>query len=134
MRRRVVARSPALRAACCATLAWRSTWRASSRSAAPAVVRATLRWLRLKSLTPSSCSSLRTCSLTAGCATCRRSAALRKCSSSATATKYLRCRSSTPGLLANSPGAGLDRHGLLGVGAAAPDLDDLRREHVDLPG
>jgi hypothetical protein len=40
---------------------------------------------------------LATCSLTAGCATCRRSAALRKCRSSATATKYLRCRSSTAG-------------------------------------
>jgi hypothetical protein len=38
MRSRVVARSPALRAACCATSACRSTCRASSSRAAPATV------------------------------------------------------------------------------------------------
>src|SRR4051794_13152416 len=62
--------------------------------AVPDSVMESLRCVRLKSRTPSSSSSLRICSLTAGCATCRRSAARRKCSSSATATKYLRWRSS----------------------------------------
>jgi hypothetical protein len=93
-RSRVVALSRALRAAIRATSAWCRTRRASSSSAVPASVRETLRCVRLNSRTPSSSSSLRTCSLTAGCATCRRSAARRKCSSSATATKYLKCRSS----------------------------------------
>src|SRR4051812_20492280 len=68
--------------------------RDSSSITLPASVSDTLRCVRSRRRTPSSSSSLRICSLTAGCATCRRSAARRKCSSSATATKYLRWRSS----------------------------------------
>src|SRR5918996_3597060 len=94
MRRELVTRSRALRAASRAASACSSTRRASLRNTAPASVRETLRWVRFRSRTPSSSSSLRTCSLTAGWATCSRSAARRKCNSSATATKYLRCRSS----------------------------------------
>jgi hypothetical protein len=72
-----------------------STRRASASRAVPASVRDTVRLVRFKSRTPSSVSSLRLCSLTVGWATCSRSAARLKCSSYATATKYLRCRSST---------------------------------------
>ena len=67
-----------------------STRRASASRAAPASVSDTFRLVRFSRLTSSSSSSLRTCSLTAGCATCSRL----KCSSSATATKYLSWRSS----------------------------------------
>ena len=59
-------RSLALRAASRAASAWRSTRCASGSSAAPASVRATLRCVRSNSRTPSSSSSLRTCSETAG--------------------------------------------------------------------
>src|SRR5215216_238594 len=97
MRSRVPAARWALRAASCATSAWWRTRRASTSRALPGSVSDTLRWVRSKSRTPSSASSLRICSLTAGCATNSRSAARRKWSSSATATKYLRCRSSMDG-------------------------------------
>src|SRR5919106_1419936 len=94
-------------ASCC------STRRASSSMAFPASVSETLRWVRSKSFTPSSSSSLRICSLTAGCATWRRSAARRKCSSSATATKYLRWRSSMSVFLRES-GVGGGRFAIYG--------------------
>src|SRR4051812_29167395 len=103
MRSLLVARSRAPRTASRATSAWCSTRRASVSSAAPASVIDTLLCVRFSNRTPSSSSSLRICSLTAGWATCSRSAARRKCSSSATATKYLRCRSSMVRQLGSGP-------------------------------
>jgi hypothetical protein len=84
---------------------------------------------RLKSPTPSSCSSLRTSALTAGCATRKHSPTLRTSSSSATATKYLRCRSSIVRLLGTPRPAGLRRTVRFAVRGSSRDLDDLRSEH-----
>ena len=93
MRSRVVARSPALRAACCAT--WvpqhvpRLLEQGGARDGELDAARAAVEELDPELL-------LESAHLLAYCEAARRerrSAALRKCSSSATATKYLRCRS-----------------------------------------
>src|SRR5207247_1433691 len=69
--------------------------RASTRKASPAGVSRIPRGRRWNSVTPTSRSRSRICFESAGCATRSRPAARRKLPSSETATKYLRCRSST---------------------------------------
>src|SRR5215210_7164851 len=89
-------RDPARRVSVIANSKLESTWRACSANTFPAGVASTAWLVRMKSTTPSSCSSLQIAWDRGGCAIFRRSAARPKCSSSKTARKYRRWRCSIP--------------------------------------
>ncbi len=90
---------PASRAARAVRSTSNRALRAPSSKVSPASVSSTPCLVRQKSGTPSSCSSFRICWLKAGCDRYIRPAARPKFASSATATKYLSCLSSIPGLI-----------------------------------
>ena len=86
--------SATLRTASAASSAWASTSRACGSSAFPASVSDAPRLLRSNRGAPKSSSSLRICSLSAGCETCKCAAARLKLRCCATATNERRSRNS----------------------------------------